>query len=336
MTYILAQADLSQGNNKLTKFASDMAFTIRGLHFLDISNNNVTDMNIRNLPNIQTLYLDNNHVTHIVGLQHSVSLATLTWRNQTVSAMNDKVSIQLEDCHDLRTFRLSGNKLQHFDPKITFLNLQRLELSSAGLDCLSKNFGLQMPNLRSLNLNNNAVKDIRPLLGITKLMELHIACNRISRLRRTTAVLRKVSGALESVDLRGNPLTVGFYQNSSLSRNIQQQLVVKDHQAVEDAEDKDAEKCTAATYVIPPVDGVADQQHRETLNEGTALRRRVYEMLILGGCNSLNELDGLSVDRGMIERRDVIWERLLELGVLKEKETKIKSVWVEVGTSEKQ
>ncbi|MCJ1380438.1 hypothetical protein MMC17_003541 [Xylographa soralifera] len=329
-------AHVNLRNNKLTDFASDIAFAMPALRFLDISNNNVTDMNINNLPNIQTLYLDNNHVTRIAGLQYSASLATITWRNQTVSGTNDNVSIQFEDCHDLRTLQISGNKLQCLDPKTTFLNLQQLELSSAGLDCLSKNFGIQMPNLRFLNLNNNAVKDIRPLLGITKLTGLHIAGNRISRLRRTTAVLRKVSRALESLDLRGNPLTVGFYGNPSLSRNIQRQLVIKDHRAFDDPENNDAEECTAATYIIPRVDSVADQQHRETLDEDTALRRRVYEMLILGGCHSLNQLDGLPVDKGMIERRDVIWERLLELGVLKEKETKVRSDWIEVGISEKQ
>ncbi|MCJ1433437.1 hypothetical protein MMC27_002797 [Xylographa pallens] len=319
-------AHINLRNNNLTNLASDVAVAMPALRVLDISNNNVTDMDISNLPNIQTLYLDNNHVTHIAGLRHSVSLATLTWRNQTILGTNDNVSIQLEDCHDLRSFQISGNKLQYFDFKTTFLNLQRLELSSAGLDCLSKNFGIQMPNLRFLNLNNNAVKDIRPLLGITKLRELHIAGNRISRLRRTTAVLRKVSGALESVDLRGNPLTVGFYGYSSHSRNLQRQLVIKDHERVDDAEDKNAEECTAATYIIPPNDSVADQQHRDTLNEDTVLRRRVYEMLILGGCHSLYQLDGLPVDKGMIERRDVIWARLLELGVLKEKEKDINRI----------
>ncbi|MCJ1391794.1 hypothetical protein MMC18_004661 [Xylographa bjoerkii] len=310
-------------DNKLTTFASGIDIVMPVLRFLDISNNNVTEVNISSLPNIQILYLDNNHVTHITGLQQTISLATITWRNQTVRGTKDNAPIQFEDCHDLRTLQLSGNKLQYFDPKTAFLNLQRLELSSAGLDGLSKNFGIQMPNLRFLNLNNNAVKDLRPLLGVTKLRELHIAGNRISRLRRTTAVLRKVSKALESVDLRGNPLTVGFYGTSSLSRNIQRQLVMKDYQDFDDLEDKDPEESTAATYIIALVDSRADQQHRETLNEDTALRRRVYEMLILGGCHSLAHLDGLHVDRGTIERRDVIWDRLLELGVLKEKETKI-------------
>ncbi|MCJ1398436.1 hypothetical protein MMC11_001634 [Xylographa trunciseda] len=315
-------AHVNLRDNKLTGFASGMNFPMPTLRSVDVSNNNITDISITNLPNIQSLYLDNNHVTHIVGLQRSNSLASIAWRNQTVSGTNDDLPIQFEDCHNLRTLQLSENKLQYFDPKTTFLNLQRLELSSAGVDCVSKDFGVQMPNLRSLNLNNNAVKDIRPLLGIAKLTELHLAGNRISRLRRTTAVLRKVSRVLESVDLRGNPLTVGFYGTSSLCRNTQRQLVVKNHQDFEDLEDSDTEECTAATYVVPPADSQADQQHRETLNEDTALRRRVYEMLVMGGCHSLTHLDGLHIDRRILERKDAIWERLLELGVLKEKEAK--------------
>ena len=310
-------------------------FPVPALRLLDISNNSVTDMDISNLPNIQTLYLDSNHVTNIMGVQHLSNLATVAWRNQTDLRTNVNIPIRFEDFQDLKTLQLSGNKLQSFDLTTSFLNLQQLELSSAGLDCLSKSFGIQVPNLRFLNLNNNAIKDLRPLLGIAKLTNLHIAGNRISRLRQTITVLRKVGGALESVDLRGNPLTVGFYGTSSVSRNMQQQLVMKTGGWFDDPEEENVVECIAAKYIIPPGDSVMDQQHRETVSEDTALRRRVYEMLLTCGCPSLTRLDGLRVDRGMIKRRDMIWKRLLELGVLKAKEIRVKSGSMEIGTSEK-
>lgn len=42
-------------------------------------------------------------------------------------------------------------------------------------------------------------------------------------------------------------------------------------------------------------------------------------MLVINGCKTLERLDGMEVDREMVGRRDGIWERLIDLGVLKAK-----------------
>lgn len=45
----------------------------------------------------------------------------------------------------------------------------------------------------------------------------------------------------------------------------------------------------------------------------------MYEMLVVCGCKRLRVLDGLEVDRGGVVRRDGVWERLREVGVLRVK-----------------
>lgn len=290
------------------------------LRALDVSNNSIKTINTANLPNLQTLLLDGNSVEYIDGLEQLKALSTVSWREQDLQKASNNGAIRLEALMDVSTLRLSGNKLDFFAPKISLLNLQRLELASAGLEDLADDFGLQMPNVRFLNLNYNAIKDIRPLLGITKLAELHIAGNRISRLRRTAAVMRKLGSSLETVDCRGNPLTVGFYSSVLPPQNKEQQLVAHKPRGCSESDSDRQDDTCAARYIVPPTNKRDDQHYRQTLNEDTALRRRVYEMMILGGCPVLTRLDGLIIEDAAVASRDVVWQRLVELGVVHERE----------------
>ena len=290
------------------------------LRALDVSNNSIKTISTANLPNLQTLLLDGNSVEYIDGLEQLKALSTVSWREQDLQKASNNAAIRLEALMDVSTLRLSGNKLDFFAPKISLLNLQRLELASAGLEDLADDFGLQMPNVRFLNLNYNAIKDIRPLLGITKLAELHIAGNRISRLRRTAAVMRKLGSSLETVDCRGNPLTVGFYSSVLPPQNKEQQLVAHKPRGCSESDSDRQDDTCAARYIVPPTNKRDDQHYRQTLNEDTALRRRVYEMMILGGCPVLTRLDGLIIEDAAVASRDVVWQRLVELGVVHERE----------------
>lgn len=258
-------------------------------------------------------------------------MESLSWRKQTQTDSQNDLVLETNACCEIKFLRFSGNNFTTFSPQTTFHNLQNLELASVGLQTLSLNFGLEMPNLRSLNLNHNALKDIRPLLGIAKLGRLHLAGNRISRLRRTTSVLAKLGDRLEELDLRGNPLTVGFYPQPTVSHgSSERRLVVTSTKASSNPADEDekeegdadeARQITAAYhYLLPHAHHDLDQEHRRRLDEDTALRRRVYEMLVLGGCKRLERMDGLALGRVEKGRKDGVWERLLELGVLRGKE----------------
>jgi hypothetical protein len=70
-------------------------------------------------------------------------------------------------------------------------------------------------------------------------------------------------------------------------------------------------------FTLPPGDREVDAQYFARLDEGTRLRRRVYEMLIAEQCRQLTELDGLSFCRDSVLVRDEVWERLVLLGVVK-------------------
>jgi hypothetical protein len=172
-----------------------------------------------------------------------------------------------------------------------------------------------VPNLRSLNLNANAIADLRPLLNIKALRELHVAGNRLARLRKTSAVLAKLS-SLEVLDLRDNPFSLGFHPQAVESR-----LVSTSDDLPGDEEDapptipREVEE--PMQFLLPPCDKDVDTQYYTRLDEGTRLRRRVYEMLLANECRSLEQLDGLPFVREDVLVRDDVWERLVLLGVVR-------------------
>ena len=292
-----------------------MSVPLYKLEDLDISANRLSFIDLAEVPNLKTLKLDKNSIASIESLSSLECLETLSWREQTLVAAYGFSEIQYQHCHEVRNLYLSGNAMSSFAPSIPFLNLHNLELASTGLQTLPANFGLKCPNLRTLNLNYNALRDLRPLLGVVKMQRLFLSGNRISRLRRTASVLDRLGQGLLEFDLRSNPLTVGFYTPQSSSRE-EQQMVPRTSQAPGEAE---IERSDAKAYLLPALDEEVDERSKERLDEDTKLRRRVYEMLIINACKSMVRLDGLEVNRKKVGSQDSVWERLLELGVLKKK-----------------
>jgi hypothetical protein len=208
----------------------------------------------------------------------------------------------VDDCFEVRKLYISGNIFPSFTPKLDFLNLQYLELASAGLTTLPSQFGGMAPNVRVLNLNFNALKDIRPLQGIVRLKKLLLAGNRLTRLRKTTGVLTKFK-SLTKVDLRNNPLTVGFYLSTTEGRLVR---------------DPNVHPCPDIDpFSLPMADGEADSSYRARLDTDTRLKRKVYEMLLGFGCPCLRELDGLVFDKDRVLERDETWERLKQLDIVR-------------------
>lgn len=289
------------------------------LEILDVSDNRLSFIDLNEVPHLKTLNLDKNSLASIESLRSLKRLETVSWREQTLVPAYGFSETQYQHCLEVRNLYLSGNANSTFTPSTPFLNLQSLELASTGLQSLSSDFGLNCPNLRNLNLNYNAVRDLRPLLGIAKLQRLLLAGNRIARLRRTAAVLDRLGKEFLDIDLRNNPLTVGFYtpQEESCTENRMVAHAASQKRPMDNGDDiagKDAK-----AYMLAPLGKEADNASRERLDEDTKLRRRVYEMLVVNACKTLQRLDGLEVDRGMVGRKDDVWERLVELGVLKAK-----------------
>ena len=254
------------------------------------------------MPVLRTLILDRNAIKHVNNLSELDLLQTLSWREQRCESESHYLL-----SHEAHHLLLTRNVLTIIAPPTPFFNLQMLELACTGLQTLSPDFGTKCPNLRIINFNYNALRDLRPLLGIAKLRRLYLAGNRITRLRRTTAVLGRLNKELKEVDLRNNPLTVGFYTPQDSSRQEEKRMVVKKGGqllVVSDHQNEDYILKSARAYLLPPLDTESDYSSRERLDEDTKLRRRVYEMLIVNSCKGLESLDGLEVERTMVGRRD--------------------------------
>jgi hypothetical protein len=207
---------------------------------------------------------------------------------------------------------LSGNSIPQFAPKVPFLNLRRLELASCGLESLGQDFGSYVPNLRALNLNDNGLKSVASLQGIVLLEELHIARNRLSRLRQTVGVVRRFAPTLRVLDLRDNPITLAFYP----SLRPQRSATNEDN---EDGEARGYPKCDACQVTpalqMQPTNKGDDQEYLTRLDEETLIRRRVYEALVLCKCTKLEFWDGMAVERRSAADAKTT-KRLLELRVL--------------------
>lgn len=309
------------GDNQLQDSAPPSSTPLLALEAFNISGNRILAMDVTQMPNLRSLNIDRNSIGHIQGLNRVERLETLSWREQSLFPDSSFAEIQYQDCHNIKNLYLSNNVLSSFDPSTRFLNLRNLELASAGLKTLPADFGRKLPNLQILNLNYNALRDLRPLLGIASLRNLFVAGNRISRLRQTATVLKRLGEELVEVDVRRNPLTVGFYTPQESTSAPEKRMVVQEHNQVREpiAEDS-AEVGHAKEYLLPPVNRETDTLSRARLDEDTKLRRRVYEMLMVSGCTGLALLDGMEVDQSGVGRRDGVWDRLMELGILEKRE----------------
>ena len=307
----------SAGNNDLEALDFTISVPLSRLEILDISDNRLSFIDLAEVPKLKSLRLDGNSIASVESLGSVKNLETLSWREQVLVPAYGFSEVQYQHCHEVRNLYLSGNTISVFAPSKPFLNLQRLELASTGLRSLAPDFGLKCPNIRKLNINYNAVHDLRPLLGVMKLQKLYTTGNRVARLRRTAAVLDRLGKEITEIDLRNNPLTVGFYTPQD-SLEEERQMVPRTSLTPVDVEESEAKD--AKSYLLPPLDNEVDRRSKERLDEDTKLRRRVYEMLVINSCQSLESLDGLEVDRKSVTSKDDVWKRLLELGVLKEKD----------------
>jgi hypothetical protein len=170
---------------------------------------------------------------------------------------------------------------------------------------MTAGFGTMIPNCRVLNMNFNALRSISRLQGMLHLNKLMLAGNRLDRLRRSCLALSR-HPALAKLDLRSNPLTVGFYSLSP----------ARSHGVIHNPS-RLGLTVLRDPYVLPEQVKDVDDKWMTLMDEGTRLRRRTIELLLAQKCMELVELDGMPFDRETILQVDPVWEALTELGVLK-------------------
>ena len=287
---------------------------------LSLRDCNLDTLDVSNLPNLQYLNVYDNRLSNIRALHKLKNLRVLSMRRQVLSTA---LSIAIFDTpFEAATVRLSGNAMSSLRLSTSFLGIRHLDLASTGLQELPQDFGLQMANLRTLNLNFNSLKDVRPLLNIQKLETLSLCGNHLTRLRKSVATFARLP-MLRSLDLRDTPLTLAMYPSlaSTLSRNTA--IIRKSDCSDMDDEDEQAEALERAQYEMPPAAGEQDGQHQSRMDEESRLRRRVYELLLANSCGSLSGLDGLPFDKAKAAVKDSVWERLVELGIVRRSQAQL-------------
>jgi Leucine-rich repeat (LRR) protein len=290
-----------------------------GLQALDVSR----------MPELRIVQVDGNCLQRIDGIETLKSLDTLSLRSQRL-VPGSIISI-LEQPNQARTINLSGNDISTLSSLVPLLSLQHLELASVGLEALPDDFGILLPNLKSLNINFNSLRDVRPLLNIQRLEHLELCGNRLGRLRKSIATFSRMP-SLQSLDLRDNPLTQGFYVppgaiSSSIPAapvSVPSSIVPRTSQmqnffGLDDTSDEDRarEETTAMRFRLLPADAAADKHHHARLDAETKLRRRVHHVLLATSCPNLARADGLAFDKSNAMVKDDIWMRLVELGVVR-------------------
>lgn len=294
---------LNLDDNDLSHLSMDDGETMGSMRQLKLSGNDLESFDASPFPELRLLYLDRNRLGTVSGLRKAKTLDSLSMRQQQEGAIVDKSF--LADCFEVRKLFLSGNFLGTFQPRVDFLNLQYLELANCGLEIIPEGFGYMVSNVRILNLNFNALKDIKPLMGIVRLKRLDLAGNRIARLVSLACTLAQF-GSLTSVDVRNNPLTLGFYPP------------VTDTRLVVHGSNEAGQEAPAEPFTLGPADRGKDERYTACLDMRTRMLRRVFEMMVLSNCARLETLDGLDVDRPGIQIRDQVWGALINAGILED------------------
>jgi len=290
----LEELDLS--HNRLGSFASACPGNEIPLTKLRLAHNDLEVLGLKHMPALRHLDLDHNKLKDIHGLSSAYHLEFLSLRSQ--GAQSDIVGMILSTPNECRHIRLSSNHVINGTfglPALPQNNLRELELAACGITDLPERFGLYFPNCRDLNANFNAIKEIAPLRKMVHLRTLLLARNRVQRLRRTCLVMSRLP-SLQQIDLRDNPLTVGFYSPVPAKVN--------------------GEAAREARYYLPEGSEAEDAQWMKVLDEVTRLKRRTIELLLAEHCRDLVQLDGLTLPRERLKAQDGTWNKLTSKRVL--------------------
>lgn len=190
-------------------------------------------------PSLALLYLDQNFLSGVYGLERCHRLEVLSVREQTPQGNEGAASyldLDLGLVRDIRKVFVSSNRLSPrvLSPSVPLLGLQLLDIAACSVQKLPADFAVNFPNLKVLNLNFDSLTGIEELVGMKCLSRLTAVGNRITRMRRLCQVLSRMGKetkkdycSLREVDLRGNPITVGFYPPpiTGSGRNVEEKKI---------------------------------------------------------------------------------------------------------------
>lgn len=154
---------------------------------------------LRELPNLQGLFLDNCRLRSVPALENMPNLRQLSLENNEISRIRPLVKF----FPGLEQLWLGGNRITDISSLEHLTSLWKLRLNSNGIKDIASCSTL--PALTHLDLSANKIVDIRPLEGSASLVELKLDSNAISDLSplQKAVLLKTLSMAfnqLESLD----------------------------------------------------------------------------------------------------------------------------------------
>ncbi|ORX50469.1 L domain-like protein [Hesseltinella vesiculosa] len=263
---------LNLDNNDIRMIAFDMP--MRGLQTLRLNHNRLAYFDARSVPQARVLYLDNNQLTHVDGLDQLVDLIVLSIRDQS----GQPLRIGLNDLHSTTKLYLSSLPIKQLYGLPCFESLTYLEICATQLEELPDDFATRLPRLNVLYLNDNFLTHIAPLRHCRSLQKLVLLNNRLKDLGALVKTLHCLSH-LEILDLRQNPLTHKLYPpidypKTYRSKHNRLQLLCR--------------------YLAPEHDThwpSSDQHFYDRLPSHWRYRRKLYRAMLVRACKRLTQLD---------------------------------------------
>ncbi|KNZ56409.1 hypothetical protein VP01_240g3 [Puccinia sorghi] len=253
------------------------------LRVFRMNENRLESLEVSKLVNLRTLYIDTNDLMEISGASRLRKLENLSVRDQR----GGELSLTLKQVRDVKRIYLGGNPLPAAFPTCQFYNLLYLELAMCQCQSLPADLASLIPNIRTLNLNYNFLKDLSPLKNLRRLERLTVVGSRVKMLDRGLLNVLESLPELELLDLRQNPLCSAFYPPLLLSSTPSSAVASGSPRRDEDA--------LAVTphlnqYQIVTKDQSddwhsMDDRFRKSLPNEFYLKRMTYRALVLKTCD---------------------------------------------------
>lgn len=280
------------------------------LRILRVSANRLCHLQVAAVPNLRTLYADNNALSSLVKVDRLSKLENLSLRNQSGRGLK----FLTRDVRDVKRLYLSGNPLNTSLLEEPCYNLVYLELAACRLTALPEGMARLVPNLRVLNLNYNFLEDVRLLEGLTRLQKLTIIGSRLKSTKPLIRLLQRTPD-VEMLDFRMNPCTLGWYLP----------LLVKDVPgALQPSEGTSGGK--SEKVLVPQGWQELDSKFRRDLPNEAYIGRLAYRGLIMQACPRIRMLDGV----GVSEKERMKAHHLLQ-GILRKGKTMVSKGKMRVG-----
>ena len=155
----------------------DKLYKFTNLQELYLGNNQITEIKgLDNLINLQDLYLSNNKITEIKGLDNLINLKKLILHHNKITEIKG-----LDNLINLQKIDLYSNKITEIKGLDNLINLQELDL---GNNQITEIKGLDnLVNLQILNLSTNQIKEIKAIDNLVNLQQLYLSKNKITEIK---------------------------------------------------------------------------------------------------------------------------------------------------------